>query len=121
MYPLKIRLMYDQKFRRLNFALTRLAGSLEKYKLLVCTYDAQWMNQCVIHQISVLPIQKKIQISSAYKFDMIDGMCAHQMFISDDYMVFSCSKMFEDGSARKVRILSTTATDGSRQPVIIAE
>ena len=43
------------------------------------------------------------------------------MFFSDDYMVFSCSKMFEDGSSRKVRVLSTTATDGNRHPVIIAE
>ena len=52
---------------------------------------------------------------------MTDGMCAHSMFLSDDYMVFSCSKMFEDGSSRKVRVLSTTATDGNRHPVIIAE
>ena len=121
MHPLKIRLAHDKKYRKLNFALSRVEDSVEKYRLLVCTYDAQWMNQCLIHQISVLPIQKKIQISSAQPFDMTDGMCSHQLFVSDDYIVVSCSKMFEDGSARKVRILSTTATDGSGHPAIIAE
>ena len=52
---------------------------------------------------------------------MADGLCSHQLFLSDDYIVASCSKMFEDGSARKVRVLSTTATDGSGHPVVIAE
>ena len=60
MHPLKIRLAHDKKYRKLNFALSRVEDSVEKYRLLVCTYDAQWMNQCLIHQISVLPIQKKI-------------------------------------------------------------
>ena len=51
MHPLKIRLHHDQKYRRLNFAMTKVQNVevLGKYKLLVCTYDAQWMNQCVIH------------------------------------------------------------------------
>ena len=65
MHPLKIRLVHDQRHLKLNFALSRVQDSLEKYRLLVCTYDAQWRNQCLVHQISVLPIQEKIQIGSA--------------------------------------------------------
>lgn len=57
---------------------------------------------------------------------MVEGMCAHQIVISDQYVVYSCSKMFQDGSSRKVRVLSLLAREdetlgqGSR-PKLVAE
>ena len=102
--------------------MAQVEGTVEQYRLLVCTYDAKWNNLCKMFPISVLPVQTRIEIGHEFAFSMAEGMCAHQIFLSDDYIVFSCSKMFQDGSARKVRILSTTARDGTgTQPVVIAE
>ena len=54
---------------------------------------------------------------------MVEGMCAHQIVISGEYIAYSCSKMFEDGSSRKVRILSVSARSQgiARRPTLIAE
>ena len=121
MNPLVIEIR-EKEAKRLNFALTRVEGALGQYKLIACTYDAQWRNSCKMYVISVIPLQNRIDVGSEFVFNIAEGMCAHQIVLTDDYIVFSCSKLFQDGSARKVRILSTTARDGTRtQPVVIAE
>jgi len=120
MHPIVI----DIAGNKLNFAMSRVAGTIEKYQLLVCTYDAKWDNSCRMFPISVLPVQKRIEIGAENSWPMAEGMCAHRMYLSDDFIVLSCSKMFQDGSSRKVRISSATARDGApgeMRPVLIAE
>ena len=56
MHPLRIDITDEEKARRLNFALSRVAGAVEKYRLIVCTYDAKWNNACKMYPISVLPV-----------------------------------------------------------------
>ena len=122
MHPTVIEIKDEGVARKLNFALSRVKGSMEKYRLIACTYDARWNNTCRMFPISVLPLQSRISVGTEFAFSMAEGMCAHQIVLTDEYIVFSCSKMFEDGSARKVRILSTTARDDTRmKPMLIAE
>lgn len=51
---------------------------------------------------------------------MAERMCAHKIVITEEYIVLSCSKMFEDGSMRKVKVLSTSERHQNR-PTVIAE
>ena len=51
---------------------------------------------------------------------MAEGMCAHSIVISGEFIAFSCSKMFQDGSSRKVRVLSVSARSNGK-PALIAE
>lgn len=52
---------------------------------------------------------------------MSEGMCAHSMVVTGEYMAFSCSKMFEDGSSRKVRVLSVSARSKNKPAVILEQ
>ena len=98
MHPLRIEITEKEKetekAKRLSFAMARVEGTVEQYRLLVCTYDAKWNNLCKMYPISVLPLQTRIEVGHEFAFSMAEGMCAHQIFLSDDYIVFSCSKLF---------------------------
>ena len=47
-------------------------------------------------------------------------MCAHNIVVSSEYIALSCSKLFSDGSARKIRVLATDAKSNGA-PAFIAE
>ena len=107
--------------KKLNFAFSRVDGSDDSYKLIACTMDAKWNNKCEIYPFKVIKELKWLLTEELpYVFDMAEGMCAHQIVLSGEYIAFSCSKMFEDGSSRKVRVLSLSARSGGR-PQLIAE
>lgn len=107
--------------RKINFAFSTVDKSDNVYNLLVCTFDAKWNNKCELYPITVLKELNWLQIDRAYSFDMAEGMCAHSMIISGEYMAFSCSKMFEDGSSRKVRVLSVSARSKNKPAVILEQ
>ena len=51
---------------------------------------------------------------------MAKGMCAHKILITGEYIVFSCSKIFADGSMRKVKVFSISEVSLNR-PTLITE
>ena len=106
--------------KKLNFALSRVDGLEHSFNMIVCTYDAKWNNRCEIYPITALQDVNWLQIDSEYEFDMAEGMCAHSIVMSGEFIVYSCSKMFENGSARKVRVLSLAGRTMGR-PVLIAQ
>ena len=112
--------------RRLNFALARShysdsSSGNNSYNLLACTYDAKWNNKCELHPIELINELKWLTLGSKYEFDMAEGMCAHAMVLTDEYIAFSCSKMFQDGSARKLRVLSLSARTRGRPTLILEQ
>jgi len=90
-----------------------LKKSLYEYELLACTYDAKWHNKCLFYPLEVHVMEDKVTMGSPVKFEAQEGMCAHDALLTPEYVIFSCSKFFEDGSIRKVRVYSAT----ERQPV----
>jgi len=54
-------------------------------------------------------------------FDMADGMCAHKLVLSGEFIAFSCSKNFEDGSSRKIRVLSQSARPNGKPSLILEQ
>lgn len=104
----------------MNFAITRQDGTQNSFYLVACTYDNKWNNRCEIHPIEVRVALNWLEIEPKYAFDMAEGMCAHSLVVTGEYIVYSCSKMFEDGSARKVKVLSLSARSLGR-PVLIAD
>lgn len=105
----------------MNFAMSRADLSTNVFNLLVCTFDAKWNNKCEITPITVLNEVNWLQVDRAYNFDMAEGMCAHKIILTGEFMAFSCSKMFKDGSARKVRVLSLSARSSKRPTVILEQ
>ena len=95
--------------------MARVDGTEDSYKLIACTMDAKWQNKCEIYPFKVIKeLNWLLAEEPPYVFDMAEGLCAHQIQLSGEYIAFSCSKMFEDGSSRKVRVLSLSARSGGR-------
>ena len=91
-----------------------LEKSLTSYDVLVCTYDAKWHNRCMLYPVEVHTIEGSVSAKEPpIVFEPKEGMCAHDLHLTPEYIIFSCSKLFEDGSIRKVRVYSTH----DRQPV----
>ena len=94
--------------------------------MVVCTIDASWQNRCSMHKIQVIqgPVSNQLEISDFNSnpnknlFELTEGMCAHHMSISTQYIALSCSKVFPDGSIRKVRVY-TNPSIGDRAIQII--
>lgn len=81
----------DQK---MNFAITRQDGTQDSFYLVACTFDNKWNNSCEIYPIEVRVALNWVEIEKKYAFDLVDGMCAHNLVITGEYIVYSCSKMF---------------------------
>ena len=92
----------------MNFAMARDDSREmgENHNVIACTLDAKWDNKCEVHPIIDIVEINWLYMDTESTFDMAEGMCAHQIILTGEYIVFSCSKLFQDGSARKVRILS---------------
>ena len=92
--------IYIDDGKKMNFAFSKVDGSANNLNLVACTFDAKWSNKCELYPISLHESSSDLgglswmQIGPAFPFDMVDGMCAHQIIVSGEYIVYSCSKMF---------------------------
>ena len=103
--------------KKMNFAMSN--NEVNSFNLIACTFDAKWSNKCELRTLKLVEELSWLSVGPAFEFDMVEGMCAHKVILTPDYIVFSCSKLFKDGSIRKLRVLSLDARTKGRPTLIL--
>lgn len=75
----------------------------------------------MLHSVKLTEELGWLSMGPAFEFDMAEGMCAHRVTLTPDYIVFSCSKLFKDGSVRKLRVLSINASIKGRPKLVLEQ